>query len=838
MNYYYEPINKDEKIPIKIFTQELEQFPFHWHDEAEIIFILKGKCCINIDNDITELSQGDIFIINSREIHLLKSYGDDKCRLLVFQFDLNYFEDKHRGINNLTFKIKESEANKAFIEKIKSILASIMDQTLKREEYYELRIELLFTELMLILIDNFSQKIDKNSFDMKKDSERIMKIIEYIKDNIDNPNLNTQSIADNFYLNSQYLSKYFKKNTGIPIKKFIENLRVSRSINDLKYTELKIVDLALKNGFPDAKSYYRSFKEITGTTPNEFRNENKVEIDNFDYKNYFSINTEELLSELFLYLDYSKPIFLSSNIKTKEIKISLNVDDKKTQIQDFKKPWENLITIGYSLEGLRKDIFDNIAKAQKEIGFKFLRFHGVFSDLLGIYGENIKGESYINFQEIDILFDLLMENKIKPFIELTFIPKKISMEQNGIFLWNDSVKNPYDISKWNNLIDKFIRHLIDRYGINEVKGWYFEVWNEPEIEGVFWDGSREEFFRFFENTFRTIKNISKDLKVDGVGNISFLLFTDWVDDFYNYLKSRDIILDFYSFHVYSIDLVEEIQDFKSLKKEIEINGSDSARYKAKLGDSNNINDYIDYTLNRVNALKGFTKNEYWITEFNSSTLPNDLLHDTVFMSSFLVKNYIDNFHKVDGIGYWTLTDLNNELSIKKALFHGGFGLITYNGIPKASYNAYILMHELKGEVIDKNENYIVLKDAENIYLLFHNYIHYDQMYENLDFSKINELERYNIFEDINLAVEIELKGINGRYKVEQYIVNRKNGSSFDAWVEMGYPEYPDDFQVQYLKSRSIPKITFEEIEIKNSYRNNLILDPHEIRLIKLTKLYR
>ncbi|NMR89517.1 AraC family transcriptional regulator, partial [Vibrio parahaemolyticus] len=150
-------------------------------------------------------------------------------------------------------------------------------------------------------------------------------------------------------------------------------------------------------------------------------------------------------------------------------------------------------------------------------------------------------------------------------------------------------------------------------------------------------------------------------------------------------------------------------------------------------------------------------------------------------------------------------------SIKKALFHGGFGLITYNGIPKASYNAYILMHELKGKVIDKNENYIVLKDAENIYLLFHNYIHYDQMYENLDFSKINELERYNIFEDINLAVEIELKGINGRYKVEQYIVNRKNGSSFDAWVEMGYPEYPDDFQLQYLKSRSIPKIIFEEI---------------------------
>lgn len=838
MNYYYEPINKDEKIPIKIFTQVLEQFPFHWHDEAEIIFVLKSKCSIYVDNDATELMQGDIFMVNSREIHQLKSIDQAKCELLVFQFDLNYFEDKHKGINSLIFKIDKSIDNSNITDRIKSILAMIMDQTLRHREYYELRIELLFTELILILIDNFAIRKDLNSIDINKDTQKIFEVIEYIKDNIDNQNLTIKMIADKFYYNSKYLSKYFKKSTGVTLKKFIEDLRVSRSINDLKYTNLTISDLASKNGFPDSKSYYRAFKNTMGVTPNEFRNGNKVDASYFDFKNYFSINTEELLSELFLYLDDSKPTISKTSKNTKEVEVILELNQANNEFQTFQKPWENLITFGYSVEGLRKDMLDVVAKAQEDIGFKYVRFHGVFSDFLSIYNEDTFGETFYNFQDLDMLFDYLMEYNIRPFIELTFIPSKLAQNGKTIFKWKDSISKPSDINKWNDLIDNFVRHIIDRYGIDEVRNWYFEVWNEPEIDGVFWDGSKDDFFKFFVSTYQTIKNISEDLMVGGVGNMAFLLFLDWLDDFNEYLNDKGIKLDFYSFHVYSVELVENIKEISRLKDEIDINDSEAVKYKAKLGNEGKISDYIDLSIDRSRKLNNFSKEEYWITEFNSSTISKDLIHDTVYMSSFLVKNYLENFEKVKGIGYWTLTDLNNEFEIKKALFYGGFGLFTYNGIPKASYNAYKLLHELKGHVVEKNSNYIVLKDRDDIYLMFHNYIHYDSQYENLDFSKINPLDRYTVFDEHNTKFYINLKGITGNYKIEQYIVNKESGSSFDAWVEMGHPEYPSLDQIEYLKARSVPKIVCEERNIIDKFEETFTLLPHEIRLVKLIKLYK
>jgi Beta-xylosidase len=76
------------------------------------------------------------------------------------------------------------------------------------------------------------------------------------------------------------------------------------------------------------------------------------------------------------------------------------------------------------------------------------------------------GETFYNFQDLDMLFDYLMEYNIRPFIELTFIPSKLAQNGKTIFKWKDSISKPSDINKWNDLIDNFVRHIIDRYGID------------------------------------------------------------------------------------------------------------------------------------------------------------------------------------------------------------------------------------------------------------------------------------------------------------------------------------------------------------------------------------
>jgi len=206
---------------------------------------------------------------------------------------------------------------------------------------------------------------------------------------------------------------------------------------------------------------------------------------------------------------------------------------------------------------LREDLLNQLKMIQRDVKFKYVRFHGIFSDEMLVYNENIKGEIYYNFNHIDRLLDELLDIGITPFIELGFMPEKLASSNNQIFMWSSYVTSPNNMGKWLDMIDAFIRHIINRYGVEEVERWYFEFWNEPNLENVFWNGSREDFFNFFKLTYEKIKSINNNLKVGGFGNLKLGDLSNWIDEFKEFSETNKCYLDFFSFHAYQLKIISD-----------------------------------------------------------------------------------------------------------------------------------------------------------------------------------------------------------------------------------------------------------------------------------------
>src|SRR6201997_279341 len=143
--------------------------------------------------------------------------------------------------------------------------------------------------------------------------------------------------------------------------------------------------------------------------------------------------------------------------------------------------WSKVVGAGRANEGLRSTWQEELATAAKYDGFQYVRFHGIFQDDMFIYREDTHGNPIYNFQYVDDLYDRMLAKGVRPFVELSFSPGPLSPVHNTTFWWRADGSPPSDYGKWADLVHAFVQHCVDRYGIDEVRQWYFEVWNEPNL---------------------------------------------------------------------------------------------------------------------------------------------------------------------------------------------------------------------------------------------------------------------------------------------------------------------------------------------------------------------
>jgi xylan 1,4-beta-xylosidase len=174
-----------------------------------------------------------------------------------------------------------------------------------------------------------------------------------------------------------------------------------------------------------------------------------------------------------------------------------------------------VVGAGRVAEGLRADWQRHLALVHRECGFEYLRMHGLLQDELGVYSEDKQGRPVYNFQYIDAVYDAILNTGMRPFVEFGFMPQRLASGEKTIFWWKGNITPPRDYARWEALIHALVQHWTRRYGQHEVRQWYFEVWNEPNLKDLFWSGDQDEYFKLYDATIRAIKSVSTEYRVGG-----------------------------------------------------------------------------------------------------------------------------------------------------------------------------------------------------------------------------------------------------------------------------------------------------------------------------------
>lgn len=336
--------------------------------------------------------------------------------------------------------------------------------------------------------------------------------------------------------------------------------------------------------------------------------------------------------------------------------------------QSFPHFWEHTVGSGHALLALRADYQRQLRRAHDELGFKHVRFHGVLSDDMGTLTCQ-RDQLIESFFNADQIWDYLLEIGMKPFIELSFMPNALASGNDRVFKYQGNVTPPKDFAKWGQFIERYARHLVDRYGVDEVAQWSFEVWNEPNLPD-FWKGTQAQYFHFYRETAEALKRVSPRLRVGGPATAK----NEWIKEFVEFTRSQTVPVDFVSTHHYPTDALGKP-------------GDDTAEDLS----------HVKRSLLREMAQKAHREARglpLYYTEWSSSSNPFDEMHDQPYAAAFAAKTICEAHGLVDCYSWWTFTDIFEENYFSSKPFHGGFGLMTIHGIPKPSYRAFELLHRL------------------------------------------------------------------------------------------------------------------------------------------------
>ncbi|RNB89690.1 helix-turn-helix domain-containing protein [Brevibacillus fluminis] len=833
----YELIEYQVGLPVRIFVHRVNEVELHWHNELEIIFVLKGTVSMKVGQDHYVLKEKDILLINRNEVHSTYQTGEDNL-LLAFQINSKFCSSYYPELGKMAFDVKSfliDDHNQERFDKIRHYLANMMWVLNKKIEGTPFQLVILVNSLLQHLVQYFNPTFidDGNVKSRKKNLERLDRIIKYVDEHYAQK-ISLQEISNQEYLSVYYLSHFFKDHVGISFQEYVVQKRLQMSVELLLHSDKTITEIAANCGFSDSKLFYKHFKKKYKCKPLEYKQLHSEKAHHQEEgapprKGYLDIEHTAIFENLFAYqqMEVEGPFHASLPPEEKSVVVHLKLEGKP-----FAHYWRKLVTFGRAAEGMRENLRNQLREIQKEIGFEYVRFHGIFNDDMMVCNRNAQGEIVYNWTYVDQLFDFLQEIGMKPFLELSFMPSELKKSDETVFWWRGNISPPADMQQWTALVTALIKHCVNRYGMKEVRSWYFEVWNEPDYEGIFWGGSKEEYFELYKQTATAIHAISTQFRVGGPG-IAFPSQLGWMKDFLHHCDSHQVPLDFISYHIYCEhdDREDGIIETSGMFDEM-MRDSYGSHYCGR----HHTSELAKRMKETIGASSAKTL-ELHTTEWNVSHSSRNLIQDTAFMAPFIISNVLKSVDAVDSLGYWTCSDIFEEFKAGLSPFHGGFGLMNHDGIKKSSYFAYYLLSKLGEELLEQGEDYIVTKRNGDIQILAYHYVYFDYFFRNGDQTGLSQTERYSVYEECPpKRIKIRLKGLQGTYRVTTYVLNREHGSAFDEWVRMGAPaELTGEF-VSYLKKKAYPQMNMVVLHDSEEFETIVQLPAHGVELIVLEQV--
>jgi xylan 1,4-beta-xylosidase len=458
--------------------------------------------------------------------------------------------------------------------------------------------------------------------------------------------------------------------------------------------------------------------------------------------------------------------------------------------------WEECVGSDRAAVGMRQQWLSDLEVVKKTTGIKSVRFHGLFDDEMGVWPAGAKQP---NFLYVDIVFDAMLALGIKPLVELSFMPAALASGDRTIFFYRGNVTPPKELERWGELIREFGHHCVQRYGIDEVGTWKFEVWNEPNLV-YFWTGKQEDYFELYRQSATALTSVDQRLMVGGPSTAR----ASWVGDLLAFCSEKQVPIDFVSTHIYPDDPQKIVF------------GEDT-HYPYE--------EVISRALSKVRS------------EIKSSHRPDIPLYITEWSSqnpAFIAHTIKSTVGLAELMSFWTFDNVYEELGIPKTFLNTGFGLLGMRGVPRPSFYTFALLHKLGAIQLETGDGPVLAtrRSDGSLAILVWNLIPRPPGQKSATGDPMLQTsgQDQHIGDPLKLVLTFEGSLRHGRASITR--VDETSGNFLPAYEAMGSPAYPTVEQIAILKRKS--ELSTPEIDPLDSRRQlTVVIPPNGVALLEL-----
>lgn len=809
-------MKSDVLVELDFITEQ--HVAFHSHENFELLFVISGKMTVTVAEDTWQLNPGDMLVVNINRKH---SY-DGSADLVAGRFLISYTKVRELlGQTHVLFWCNSTIDHNEAYEKLRRVIAGIFNQFLSRMERNKLYLSSMYYQMLHLLTENFLLTANDRQYevDSGKNDDRIQKVFEYIRANY-RQNITLEDIANHLYLSPMYVSKFIKQRCNINFSELLNTVRLNRSMEDLIYSDESIMKIALENGFASVAAYNKVFKEAYKMTPSEFRKQKKfsqTEANEQEQKERLLI--EKKIEE---YLDGNPDVQDEGRSQ-----LTAKIDMEK----DGTARWDGycckMINAGTAMELLNSSVQEQILLRRNLMGFEYVRFWDIYAPELYM-DIHVHGDKQ-NYSRLNRVIDFLVKNHLKPYIELGFKPVRILKTAHSAVKEIKRERQFASESEMREFYSDLMLNFINRYGSKEVKSWYFEYWENTNVNfqmlstydySMVAEADHRAYFRNFSIIAKAFRERLPGVQIGGSGFPVRLYKENGFTQILTAWKQESQKPDFISLNCYPY-----IQEKEA-----------DAYYEKRTTDF----EFVLYNIDMAkNAMKkaDFPNVPIHVTEYSLSLSNRNLINDSCLKGAFLVYNAIRCLGKVEVMGHWLFSDIHaDEQDTKEPLF-GGCGVVTKDNIAKPAYYAIEFLNELYPQILQTHSNYIVTRsDRGSVRIVCHNMKkpNYNFYMAEEDSFQIKDMSV--ILEDREpMAIHLEIDRIkDGIYIVKKNRVNQNHGSVQNKWDELNLTSNLTMREMEYLKSVSVSALSIQQMEVKeNRLEFDVELEPNEILYIHI-----
>lgn len=744
----YEFIEHHKSLPINVFVFEKTDEYASWHKEIELLLILQGNAVVQVKNETYSLGAQDVLLVNSHALHRIVDVTQGTV-IVSLVIDPYFFDVYYEGFSKLHFECNSSIASKSdkTYAYIRKQITKMMMRFLTPTPHYQFELLSDASDLITYLLTHFNRGVSNmNVLSDEHLHQRFERILDYLNEHYDKK-ITLSDLAKKEYISSYYLSRLFSEHLGIGFTKYINTLRLNRSMYDLINTNKNLMEIAISHGFTSTKAYRDTFKEKYEMTPTEYRKRIDTKVDAHINAIASPVSHEELIRLLTYPPDTNENDGHQPAIY--ELKINYLIP------QD--KQWnslEKILHFTYAVDEFKLNWQASLEKIHDEIQFDYIRFSGIFNNGMYFYDE---AEGTYNWFNVETILDFFISKNIKPFIKLTYNEQE------------------FTIPEWHKMLEHFIGYCIKRYGYANVREWKFEF--------AHLDRGYSKMIELYTKSLDHFQAAFKKLQF----GIEFFPSDNFHEE--HFLKH------FFNKPLSFISVVMTEEIYEKLKG------------------------FVTILFNSIHRKMG-------VKTYFIKTEKANYLNDTCYAANKIIHNTLHEHHGVSA----PVSFMDHAKST--ALFHGGPGLLTYNGLKKPVYNAYVLLDKLKGYTLSRGTHHYAVKNQDYIRILLFTELNQAEVRERVTYYEKHKVPKAVKRSVVNLNVQLK----KGNYKLKSYELNRENGSIFDEWIRMGQPKNFDHEELEFLKSKEFMRLTSSMVEVEGELQLQHSIPENGIVLLEIKKL--